>query len=185
MLQEIGSTDLADSIDQEYCREKISSSWLKKFCQTIGITVNQFFNQFSELMKRDPHLILNYDGIHVSSRKMFKVLTISGWGPLKSCKEKLPHFSAMETISGSRTAFEPMFILLYCLNMTPNLEEFSEEGYFISTESGWMNQWWFVLEVYFLFFLNIFESHSIRGLSIPFIFWKIMTLMSWYYHHTI
>jgi hypothetical protein len=145
-------------------------SWLKGFAETLNINVkapqkldearrrccNQgvirtFFDKFAGLMDRDPALILNCDETHISSRKKIKVLVPNGLLPLKQLEEKLPHFSAMCTISGSGARLRPMIILPHSVNLPEDLERYQSDAYFAATESGWMTQPCFLIYVHFLY----------------------------------
>jgi hypothetical protein len=112
--------------------------------------VQTFFDRFSPALTRAPQLILNCDETHISSRKRFKVLSPQGVLPLKVGREKLPHFSAMCTISASGHKFAPMLILPDQARLPDDLSELPEEAFFVSTGTGWMTQ------RAFLFFAHFF-----------------------------
>jgi hypothetical protein len=118
-----------------------------RHCNTTTIRI--FFERFRSVMDRPECLILNCDETHVSARKNFKVVTPDGVAPLKRVSPKLPHFSAMCTISASGHAFEPTFILPDTHNLPSDLEGFKDRAYFLSTRNGWMTQ------VAFLFYCHI------------------------------
>jgi hypothetical protein len=168
LLESIGSRGLADDL-REQCISEPDPSWLNHFCRTIGISIMNpmsieharrhscntvaiqvFFDRFSEILNRHPALILNCDETHVSSRKKFKVLATDGHLPLKECRDKLPHFSAMCTVSASGTKFLPTFILPGHKTLPGDLADFCNHACFISSESGWMTQRCFLLYAHFL-----------------------------------
>jgi hypothetical protein len=168
LLESIGSVELAVRVREQKI-EQPDPSWLAQFANKVGISVltpqdieqerrhscnvkavNAFFERFSGELSRDRALILNCDETHVSSRKRFKVLTPDGHAALKECREKLPHFSAMCTVSGSCHKFKPMFILPECVTLPEELTEFSEQALFVSTGTGWMTQRAFLMYAHFL-----------------------------------
>jgi hypothetical protein len=168
LLESIGSYGVADNLRTQIIPEP-DASWLNHFCPTIGISIMNplsiedarrrccntaavqiFFDRFSQILDRDPALILNCDETHISSRKKFKVLAPDGHLPLKQCREKLPHFSAVCTVSASGTRFRPTFILPDRRTLPGDLAEFSNHAYFISSETGWMTQRCFLLYTHFL-----------------------------------
>ena len=91
------------------------------------------------LLNRDPRLIFNADETQLDAKKKMKVIVEKGKIPLKTALTKLPHITAVITISGSGTSFKPL-IILPKLKKLKKLEELSEFCYFSSSESGWMNK---------------------------------------------
>jgi hypothetical protein len=168
LLCAIGSKALAGALMLRMV-ERPDDSWLGRFMERLGISimtpenierarryhcnvaaVRIFFDRFSITLKRDPRLILNCDETHISSRKRFKVLTPQGVLPLRLCREKLPHFSAMCTVSASGQKFMPMIILPDLVQLPDELANRAEEACFVSTGTGWMTQRCFLLYVHFL-----------------------------------
>jgi hypothetical protein len=133
----------------------------RKACNKKAVSI--FFEKHGALIRdRDPSLILNCDETHVASRDRYKVVVPVGQRPLKATSPKLPHFSAVCTISASGHAFEPTFILPKCASVPEELRQFQPDAYFLSTTSGWMTQ------RSFLFFCHILIdqlSHYRRTLS--------------------
>jgi hypothetical protein len=149
--------------------ERPDKSWIGKFGETIGIqvmtpqqiesarrhfcnekAVEHFFAKFAGELDRDRLLILNADETHISSRKQFKVLAPGGHVGLRGCKEKLPHFSGMCTVSASGAKFPLVFILPEFVSLPPDLQPLANQAYFISTGTGWMTQRAFLLYVHIL-----------------------------------
>jgi hypothetical protein len=168
LLQALGSGDLA--ADLRRAQTKVPDiTWLKHMVERHEIHVKQpqeidqyrrehcnngvirtFFERFELMLNRDPMLILNCDETHISSRKRFKILVPDGKLALKQQKDKLPHFSAMCTISASGTPFRPMIILPESHKLPKGLNRFEAEAYFASTNTGWMTQHCFLIYVHFL-----------------------------------
>jgi hypothetical protein len=170
LLMSIGSDRLGWEVRTQAV-ERPDKSWLAGFMAKMGINVMSpeqieqarrhscnekavatFFDKFSDDLQRDKHLILNCDETHVSSRKHFKVLAPGGRAALKGCREKLPHFSAMCTISGGGYKFRPMFILPELVALPPDCRSLGDDAYFVSTGTGWMMQRAFLLYAQFLLY---------------------------------
>jgi hypothetical protein len=116
-------------------------------------------------MKRNPRLILNADETHVSTNKSFKVLHQEGTLPLRSATGSMPHFSAMMAISAMGYRFSPTFILPQSHALPNDLDCYRERAYFISSETGWMNQRCFLLWArFFLAELSIYKQTLPREL---------------------
>jgi hypothetical protein len=102
------------------------------------------------LFDRSPYLNLNADEIQVSSKKRFKVLTTRGLLPLTRSQERLPHFSAMCTVSAHGSQFRLTFILPDATRLPEDLRCLQNEAYFISTANGWMTKQAFLISAHFL-----------------------------------
>jgi hypothetical protein len=170
LLASIGSADLSVKVRMTQV-PRPDKSWIAEFAHRMGISVmtaesielarrqacnekaiRDFFEKFSGELDRDPHLILNCDETHVSSRKRFKVLAPDGYAALKKCREKLPHFSAMCTITGSGQKLRPMFILPEFVSLPPDLIPLTNDAYFASSGTGWMTQRTFLMYAHFLLY---------------------------------
>jgi hypothetical protein len=145
-------------------------TWLRGFAASLDIQVKPpqtleyarrhgcnvsairfFFVNFADVMDRAPELILNCDETHVSSRRKFKVLVPDGALPLQELEEKMPHFSAMCTISASGARFRPMIILPNLVKLPEDLFRYTSNVYFASTPTGWMTQPCFLIYAHYLF----------------------------------
>jgi hypothetical protein len=201
LLESIGSHEIARQL-RETRAERPDATWIYRLAEKLGITVKSpenieqarrdccneqavsgWFTKFATDLKRDDRLILNCDETHVSSRKRFRVLTPDGHRALKACRDKLPHFSAMCTITPSGYQFRPMFILPELVKMPEELKPFEDDAYFASTGTGWMTQRTFLMYAQFLLyelklyrqrlppelmedrFLLILDGHSSRWTS--------------------
>jgi hypothetical protein len=101
--------------------------------------IADFFTRFSLLFQRDPHLIFNADETMLSGLKRFRVLAEKQRLPLVTAETKLPHLTAMCTISATGTTFKP-FVILPHLKGLKKLSEFLPDVHFATTQSGWMNR---------------------------------------------
>jgi hypothetical protein len=169
LLDAIGSNGLANQLREQAIVDP-DPTWLNHIAQGLQISIKVpqtieearrrscntraieiFFQRFSELMQRPACMIINCDETHVSSRKRFKVVVPKGCAPLKPSPSKLPHFSAMCTISASGHAFRPSFILPECCSLPTELDRaFASEAYFLSTRNGWMTQRSFLIYCHIL-----------------------------------
>jgi hypothetical protein len=122
----------------------------RRACNTVAIET--FFERFGALMQRPKCLIINCDETHISSRKKFKVVVPQGLLPLREPSPKIPHFSAMCTISASGHKFPPTFILPELQTLPNDLSTMSREAYFLSTPTGWMNQHAFLFYCHILIY---------------------------------
>jgi hypothetical protein len=114
--------------------------------------VTIFFDKFHGELRRSPYLILNCDETHVSSRKQFKVLGVGSQRALKQCREKLPHVTAMCTVTGAGDRFPPMFILPELVKLPAELQDLTHRAYFASTGTGWMTQRTFLMYAHILLY---------------------------------
>jgi hypothetical protein len=169
LLHSIGCSKLAKNIYEEYYSTLPPKNYLRELCLTIGISltkpelledlrrshcskskIEEFFNKYSTLFQRDPALILNADEKHIKTDKKIKVLSLPRCAPILPSIQKLPHYSAVCTITGNGTAF-PLTIILPCLKTLPDeLIQFSEIAYFISSDSGRMNRKTFIIWCHFI-----------------------------------
>jgi hypothetical protein len=170
LLRSIGSTELAVEIQSQPIEEP-DPTWLNLFCERLGISIrspqqieaeraqhctshkiSHFFERFMEILDRSPYLVINCDETHISSHKRFRVLSPAAQVPLKRARRKLPHFSAMCTISGSGRKFRPTLLLPQVISLPEELRPFEERAFFITTRNGWMTQRSFLVFVHFLLF---------------------------------
>ena len=125
------------------------------------VTIKEFFDKYSDLLKRDPRLIFNMDETMVSSRKRFKVLCTKGHVPLSTADQIFPHITACVTISTGGKVLKPMFIL-------PNkktlgeLKELDGLAYFVSSNSGWINR-----DLFTYWGLTFLSEISLYRLTLP------------------
>jgi hypothetical protein len=129
---------VAERLELQLKRPQTIDHFRRQCCNKRAIRI--FFERFGPLMDRAPELILNCDETHVFSRNNFKVVVPEGLKPLREPAPKMPHFAAMCTISASGHKFPPTFILPDLRGLTRDLQALTPEAYFLSTESGWMNQ---------------------------------------------
>ena len=101
--------------------------------------ISDFFDRYSDLLNRDPRLIFNMDETMVSSNKKLKILCPNGYSGLTVSDHEYPHITACVTIGASGVLMKPFFILPNKKKLN-GLEEFQDEAYFASSESGWMNK---------------------------------------------
>ena len=154
-----------------------SKSWLKQFCNSIGINVVNsqtieairrsycdfngilsFFSEHHILLDRHPALILNMDETMLNGKKRFKVLCTNGKLPL-SPSLSLPHITGVVTICAYGKCFDPMFIL----PAKKKLKELDELNCFItSSPSGWMTKRLFL--IYSIFLISQIQLYR---LSLP------------------
>jgi hypothetical protein len=168
LLDSVGATGLVEELLKQSIAEP-DRSWLNHVGTRLGISIKNpesiedarrrgcnkpviedFFRRFQHLIDRPPELILNCDETHVSSRKHYKVVVPAGVAPLKRKSEKLPHFSAMCTISASGYAFRPTFIVPTLHSLPRDLRDLRFRAYFVSTSTGWMTQVSFLFYGHFL-----------------------------------
>jgi hypothetical protein len=170
LLRSIGSMELAVELQSQPIEEP-DPTWLNLLCERLGISirspqqieaeraqhcttrkVNHFFERFIGILDRSPYLLINCDETHISSHKRFRVLSPAAQVPLKRARKKLPHFSAMCTVSGSGRRFRPTLLLPRVISLPEELRPFEEQAFFISTRNGWMTQRSFLIFVHFLLF---------------------------------
>jgi hypothetical protein len=170
LLETIGSGKLAQLVASKTIKEP-DPAWLSHFVEYIGlklkhpesleearrkncntVAINVFFDRWSGILDRPAELIINCDETHVSSRKMFKVLVPPGHAALKRCADKLPHFSAMCTITATGYKLPPLFIIPQCVYFPEDLKQFREKAYFIAAGDGWMTQRAFLIYAHTLLY---------------------------------
>jgi hypothetical protein len=101
--------------------------------------IQTFINHLSQIIDQDPDLLITCDDPLGSSRKRFHVLIPDGYLRLEQCWDRLPHFSAMCTISG-QGQISSQFILPDRVTLPGELAELCNLADFVSTESGSMVQ---------------------------------------------
>jgi hypothetical protein len=97
--------------------------------------IRTFFERVTEVLTRPECMIINEDETQISSRKRFKVVVPDGFAPLKRTVPKMPHFSAMCTISGSASKFPPVFLLPGRCSLPFDLVHLAPEADFLATQT--------------------------------------------------
>jgi hypothetical protein len=146
-------------LDLYICSSQDLDKFRRRFCDYQAVAL--FFERFHPLIEqRDPRLVFTMHEAQLSARRTFRGLIEGGHLPLLEAETKVPHITALCTVSAGGTVFRPLVIHKELLDLQ-SLAQFSHLASFASSSSGWITS-----DLFAMFAIDFCSQLSLYRLSL-------------------